>query len=598
MILKNSSYVALILALLNSSASAAIRTVALSNQAAAGTPASAKFGTFTAPVVDALGRTAFLGQLQTGVGGVNNSSDSGIWSETTGALALVAREGQQAPGAPADADFSAFSPISVNADGELTFNASLVAGAGGVTAANNSGVWSSGNGSLALVVRKAQAVERATSGLNIAITNSAGLNRGGQVALRSPIVGGGSGIWKLVNGAMAPVILSGDQAPGTDTGVTFASFSTVATNLNAAGQTAFRALLAGPGVSNDTNGSGIWAERNNGLALIARRGNSAPIAGLKFLNIGEPTINQKGLTAFLAALTGPGVNATNNDALWAEKDNTLALVARAGSQAPLAPIGANFDVFGDPLINGDSDVAFTSTLVGGGLTTANNDGIWARKDGLLRQVVAEGAEAIGGPTGALFQAFSDISLNSAGQVAFSGTLSGGQTTAESDKGIWAQTLGGVLTLVAREGQAFEVAPGSTRTISALTLASGTNEDGRGGAFNDRGEVAFMASFTDGSSGVFVSDAAKSSPGDFDGDLDVDGADFLVWQRGSGILGAGHPGNGDANYDGNVNGADLDVWKTKFAVAPATLATASVPEPGAMTLLAWLIPAVCRARRRR
>jgi hypothetical protein len=577
-------------------ASAAIRTVALSNQAAAGTPASAKFATFTPPVLDALGKAAFLGQLQTGVGGVNSSSDSGIWSESAGALSLVAREGQQAPGAPTDADFSAFSPLSVNADGELTFNASLVVGAGGVTASNNSAVWSSGGGSLAMVVRKGQAITGAATGLNIAITAASSLNRTGQVALRSPVIGGGSGIWKLVNGAMAPVIKSGDQAPGTDAGVTFTSFSAVA-KLNSAGLTAFRGLLEGPGVSNETNGSGIWVERNNAVALVARRGNSAPIAGLKFLNIGEPTINQRGQTAFLAALTGPGVDATNNDALWAEKDNVLSLVARAGTQAPLAPVGAKFNAFGEPLFNGDSDVAFTASLVGGGLVATNDDGIWIRKDGVLKQVAAEGAAAPGGPQGALFQVFTDISLNSAGQVAFSSTLAGGLTTAESDKGIWAETFGGVLTLVAREGQAIEVAPGSTRTISTLSLASGTNEDGRGGAFNDRGELAFAATFTDGSSGVFISDVVKSMTGDFDGDLDVDGSDFLAWQRGFGNVGGGHPGNGDATADGNVNSADLDVWKMKFAVAPATSIAATVPEPGALALVAWLIPAFCRARRR-
>jgi hypothetical protein len=99
--------------------------------------------------------------------------------------------------------------------------------------------------------------------------------------------------------------------------------------------------------------------------------------------------------------------------------------------------------------------------------------------------------------------------------------------------------------------------------------------------------------------VFVSDVVKSSPGDFDGDLDVDGADFLAWQRGSRIPGAGHPGSGDANDDGTVNDADLAVWKTKFGTAPAVGATASVPEPGAFALLVGMIaPAVCRGLRRR
>lgn len=55
----------------------------------------------------------------------------------------------------------------------------------------------------------------------------------------------------------------------------------------------------------------------------------------------------------------------------------------------------------------------------------------------------------------------------------------------------------------------EAAPGELRTISDLKfgffpLSSG-NEDGRRSGFNDRGQLAFLAKFTDGTSGVFVAD---------------------------------------------------------------------------------------------
>jgi hypothetical protein len=70
--------------------------------------------------------------------------------------------------------------------------------------------------------------------------------------------------------------------------------------------------------------------------------------------------------------------------------------------------------------------------------------------------------------------------------------------------------------------------------------------------------------------------------DFDGDDDVDGQDFLIWQRGVGV--GTLPAQGDANGDGAVNGADLDVWKQQFAVASAPVAGA-VPEPAAAALLA-------------
>jgi hypothetical protein len=70
--------------------------------------------------------------------------------------------------------------------------------------------------------------------------------------------------------------------------------------------------------------------------------------------------------------------------------------------------------------------------------------------------------------------------------------------------------------------------------------------------------------------------------DFDGDGDVDGGDFLTWQRGLGASGA-TPSQGDANNDGVIDGADLQVWTTQFGQsAPEPLAP--VPEPAVLTML--------------
>lgn len=581
----------------STSADAALRTVVLSGQAAAGTPAGGKFTSFTAPVIDAAGKTGFQGKLQTGVGGVNASSDDGIWSERTGAVSLVAREGRQAPGTPDGADFLSFSPLSLTAEGKLAFNALLITGDGGVVATNNSGVWSEGGGSLALVAREGNSISRAATGVSFTNTTAPAINRSGQISFRAPITGGGSGVWKQSSGALPAVVLAGDAAPGTGAGVTFSSFSNV-NQFSATGAVAFRALLAGTGIT-ASNQSGVWVERNDALTLIARRGNEA-IPGTTFHSIGEPVMNQHGQTAFLAALVGTGVNPSNNDALWAEKDNVLSIVARAGTAAPGLGAGFAFDAFGEPLLNGNSDVAFTATLQGGLVTTANNGGVWARQKGTLNLVAARAAIAPEGPAGAIFDAFDNLSLNSAGQVAFSATLVGDGVTDANNRGIWAQTLGGALKLVVREGQTLEIAPGTTRTVASLAMApGGTPEDGFGNSFNNRGLLAFAATFTDGTSGLFVSDVVKSATGDFDGDLDVDGADFLAWQRGSRTPGAGHPGNGDANDDGIINDADLAVWKTKFGGAPAVDAATNVPEPSGLVLVAgMLVPAVCRRLRRR
>jgi hypothetical protein len=90
--------------LINSVAHAAtIRTVALSGQQAPGAPDGVTFGpdfnsiAFGIPVLNDDGQTAFVANLSGN--GVDFANDQGIWSEGSGNLALVAREGEQAPGA-------------------------------------------------------------------------------------------------------------------------------------------------------------------------------------------------------------------------------------------------------------------------------------------------------------------------------------------------------------------------------------------------------------------------------------------------------------------------------------------------------------------
>jgi hypothetical protein len=73
----------------------------------------------------------------------------------------------------------------------------------------------------------------------------------------------------------------------------------------------------------------------------------------------------------------------------------------------------------------------------------------------------------------------------------------------------------------------------------------------------------------------LTDATFSPPvisPDFDADGDVDGADFLTWQRGLGISGNAAAADGDADGDKDVDGMDLGYWKTQFA-GPASAAIA-------------------------
>ena len=75
-------------------------------------------------------------------------------------------------------------------------------------------------------------------------------------------------------------------------------------------------------------------------------------------------------------------------------------------------------------------------------------------------------------------------------------------------------------------------------------------------------------------------STTSKPGDFDGDGDVDGADFLVWQRG---LGTTH------------DAGDLADWRANFGSVPSI---GVVPEPSAAALMLSLAALLGPAMRRR
>lgn len=64
--------------------------------------------------------------------------------------------------------------------------------------------------------------------------------------------------------------------------------------------------------------------------------------------------------------------------------------------------------------------------------------------------------------------------------------------------------------------------------------------------------------------------APTQAGDYDGDADVDGFDFLKWQR---SFGGGSATGADGDGNGVVNGADLSIWKMHFGT-PASVAAAS------------------------
>lgn len=88
-------------------------------------------------------------------------------------------------------------------------------------------------------------------------------------------------------------------------------------------------------------------------------------------------------------------------------------------------------------------------------------------------------------------------------------------------------------------------------------------------------------------------SAPVEDADFDDDDDVDGRDFLIWQRGFGV--GTTNATGDADGNGSVDGADLVIWQGQYGAGG--VATISVPEPSGIFLCFFGTAGLALKRRR-
>jgi len=163
-----------------------------------------------------------------------------------------------------------------------------------------------------------------------------------------------------------------------------------------------------------------------------------------------------------------------------------------------------------------------------------------------------------------------------GGASYTGTTTGAITN--DANGDFGPPFGGPLPTSSTSALLFQNAAsaGSTTNLADYALTAGD------------------ATFTNNAGTAFTLVAAAADSANFDGDSDIDGEDFLIWQRG-----AGSPGGlaqGDANNDGNVNAADLAIWETQYNVPPLS-GIATVPEPHAISLLCYGLLAFCGTTRR-
>lgn len=462
------------------------------------------------------GQVSFFSTL-TGTG-INSSNDRGIWMGHGGGLAKLARRGDQVPGAASDTVFETFeylSPFS-NSHGGL-FIATL-AGAG-ADSTNNQGMWAVDPSTLALttVARKGDTVPGFESGYRYSyFYSNAARNANGQTAFTVEMSGPGIDVnnsnlmMRIDQGQVSLVAQRGNAAPGVSG--TFWDLTNRLT-VNPSGQIAFNASI----ISGTNQNYGVWVVPNLQPQLRATSFQSAPGTNGSFYFFGPPATNDSGAVAFWATLSSGG----EDNGIWSDASGNLALVARTGQQAAGTGFGVRFKdlSFGERMMmDGLGQTYFEATLEGAGVSTANDRGFWRENQGNLSLLAREGDVAPGLGQTANFSALSSLVVNSGGQFAFIGNVTGSGIDSTNNRGLWASDLEGDLHLLVRRGEQFNISGDLNspdwRTISNVFMESpgySGGEDGHRNHFNNQGQLAFRLSFTDGTSGIFVANTWGAVP---------------------------------------------------------------------------------------
>ncbi len=424
-------------------------------------PSVTRFSTFSEPFIGNAGQTSFYARP---IGpALNSTNNEALFSESDGVLRLSAREGNEAPGFGDGFFYGSMGRPAFNNAGQPAFTAQITGP--GVNSANNTALFAQSGGKIGLVARE------------------------------------------------------GDVAPVGEQEVYFGSFFGELRRpvINNAGHLAFTASLTGTDTT-PVSSSGVFSGPGDALKLVARAGDAAPgvSPAVEFRAFGVPLLNAAGQTAFLATLSGANVDGSNSSAVFSQTHGTSSLVARQGDAAPGTEAGTTFGGFESLRLNNAGQTAFLASLSGEGVDGSNSSGIFAEFNGAVGLVARAGEQAPGTEPGVHFGNFNSFTrphLNNLGQVAFLGSLNGPGVDDTNSAGIFATDTAGKLHLILRRGDLVDVDPDpavtDNRTVEFVFF---DDENDLGGlTFNDRGQLAVSMVFTDSTQGVFVATIGIPEP---------------------------------------------------------------------------------------
>ena len=513
-------------------AEVSFKPVALHNQSAPGLSNNIHFSGFDDLSLANDGRVAFTANVSGP--GISSTNQLGLWAGLPGGLELLLRTGDLVPGLTNGERFTYLAAPNIDNYQYVGALADFARPASGDVLAQNTSLKAimvlAGLSSLSYVgIRGVKLSVQISLGAQAAALATALGHVINVIAGRAELSGPDIGFTNDVAIFAGPptnvmtVAREGSPAPGVSGNFAFISDVPGLVALMPNGKVAF--------VASTTTESGIWLGNGDNVEDVALSGRPAPVsllgAGYTFvLPFGLPgsdnlEVNGRGELAFSTSLNGPGLNSTNSEFVVAGTPTALRVIAQAGQPAPGIP-GAFFrrfdggsSAFSHVLLGADGAVVF----VGCYSATGKDFGLWlAPTNGATPLLLMRtGQQAPGAPAGVVFSdtlliyvpPFRQAFMNARNQVVFRAQVGGPGIGLTNRYGIWLAEPDGTVSVVARGGDMIDTGEGTLRQLDG-NVSFGVDpvfmagpEDGRRSPFNDRGEVALTAGFTDGTGGVFV-----------------------------------------------------------------------------------------------
>jgi hypothetical protein len=477
-----------------------IRVIALTGQAAPGTPPGVNFSSFGSAAFD--GAPAIGADSTFSFAGILSDGTAGFWVGRGPRLGLLTRSGTHAPGTEPGVVFSQHSaeillvtpPVLVPGHAILRNTLS----GPGVGFDNDEGLWHSSGTGLALVVREGTPAPGLPgvrlSRLTLSAVDDAGRSIVSCFLAGAVVAGNDESIWRASPDTSLELLArEGSTAPGAGFGVVFAAsampFAFPFVIGNAAGNICFEGGLDGPG-TDAHNDEALFVRDALGTRLFLREGDPVPgMTGFVFragstagLDASSISFGDDGHVA-ITVRVGNGIETVS--ALLSDTSGSLMPLVRSGDVAP--GTSGRFDLLVSPSMNAHGNVAFLASTEPGAFHPRL--GLWISSVGGLRAVALPDQPVPGQPVATVFQSIVSVNgFNDAGSLLFTADLTlpgGGSSTA-----LVLVSPTGQISVLARTGGVLAISSGDLRTVSQL--------DVRRVALSDDSQAVFAVGFTDGS----------------------------------------------------------------------------------------------------